>query len=61
MYYFYFDASGLIKRYTQEIGSDKTNETGEQLMQGQVIERLTGGQLSMFGEDRFHSGLPCMG
>ena len=23
MYYFYFDASGLVKRYTEEIGSDK--------------------------------------
>ena len=25
MYYFYFDASALVKRYTQEIGSDKVN------------------------------------
>ncbi|MDE0484811.1 MAG: type II toxin-antitoxin system VapC family toxin [Candidatus Poribacteria bacterium] len=25
MYYFYFDASALVKRYTQEIGSEKTN------------------------------------
>lgn len=25
MYYFYFDASGLAKRYTQEIGSDKVD------------------------------------
>ena len=25
MYYFYFDASALVKRYTQEIGSDKIN------------------------------------
>ena len=25
MYYFYFDASGLVKRYTQEIGSDKVD------------------------------------
>ena len=24
MYYFYFHASGVVKRYTQEIGSDKT-------------------------------------
>ncbi|MDE0555837.1 MAG: type II toxin-antitoxin system VapC family toxin [Candidatus Poribacteria bacterium] len=23
MYYFYFDASGLVKRYTEEVGSDK--------------------------------------
>ena len=23
MYYFYFDASGLVKRYTEEGGSDK--------------------------------------
>lgn len=25
MYYFYFDASALVKRYTQELGSDKVN------------------------------------
>lgn len=25
MYYFYFDASALVKRYTQEIGSDKVD------------------------------------
>ena len=25
MYYFYFDTSVLVKRYTQEIGSEKTN------------------------------------
>jgi len=25
VYYFYFDASALVKRYTQEIGSDKVN------------------------------------
>ena len=25
MYYFFFDASALVKRYTQEIGSDKIN------------------------------------
>ena len=25
MYYFYFDASALVKRYTQEIGSNKVN------------------------------------
>ncbi len=25
MYYFYFDASALVKRYTQEVGSDKIN------------------------------------
>ena len=25
MYYFYFDASALVKRYTQEIGSEKVN------------------------------------
>ena len=25
MYYFYFDASGLVKRYTQEVGSDKVD------------------------------------
>ena len=25
MYYFYFDASALAKRYTQELGSDKVN------------------------------------
>lgn len=25
MYYFYYDASALVKRYTQELGSDKVN------------------------------------
>ena len=25
MYYFYFDASGLVKRYTLEVGSDKVD------------------------------------
>ena len=25
MYHFYFDASALVKRYTQELGSDKVN------------------------------------
>ncbi len=25
MYYFYFDASGLVKRYTEEVGSDKVD------------------------------------
>ena len=31
------------------------DENGEQLTQAQVIERLTGGQLSMFGDGTFHS------
>ena len=31
------------------------DENDEQLTQVQVIERLTGGQLSMFGENTFHS------
>ena len=25
MHHFYFDASALVKRYTQEVGSDKVN------------------------------------
>ena len=25
MYYFYFDASALVKRYTEELGSDKVD------------------------------------
>ena len=25
MFYFYFDASGLVKRYTEEVGSDKVD------------------------------------
>ena len=25
MYYFYFDASGLVKRYTEEVGSDRVD------------------------------------
>ncbi len=31
------------------------DENGEQVTQEKVVERLTGGQLSMFGEDTFHS------
>ena len=31
------------------------DENGEQLTQEKVIDRLTGGQLSMFGEPTFHS------
>ena len=31
------------------------DENDEQLTQEQVVERLTGGQLSMFGEEPFHS------
>ena len=31
------------------------DENNEQVTQEQVVERLTGGQLSMFGEDAFHS------
>ena len=31
------------------------DENGEQLTQAEVVERLTGGQLSMFGEETFHS------
>ena len=31
------------------------DENDEQLTQAEVVERLTGGQLSMFGEDTFHS------
>ena len=31
------------------------DENSEQLTQAQVIERLTGGQLSMFGDETFHS------
>ncbi len=31
------------------------DENGEQTTQEQVIERLTGGQLSMFGDETFHS------
>ena len=31
------------------------DENGKQMTQEQIIDRLTGGQLSMFGEDTFHS------
>ena len=31
------------------------DENGDEMTQAQAIERLTGGQLSMFGENRFHS------
>lgn len=37
------------------------DENGEQVTQVQVIERQTGGQLSMFGEDMFQPGSPRMG
>ena len=39
----------------EEIAVIHIDEDGEQLTQEQVIERLTGGQLSMFGEETFHS------
>ncbi|MDE0401188.1 MAG: DUF488 domain-containing protein [Candidatus Poribacteria bacterium] len=31
------------------------DENGEQMTQEQIVDRLTGGQLSMFGEETFHS------
>lgn len=40
---------------TQDIPIIHIDENGEQLTQEQVIERLTGGQLSLFGEETFHS------
>jgi uncharacterized protein (DUF488 family) len=40
---------------TQDIPVIHIDENGEQVTQEKVIERLTGGQLSMFGEDTFHS------
>ena len=40
---------------TQEIPVIHIDENDEQVTQEQVVERLTGGQLSMFGEDTFHS------
>ena len=40
---------------TQDIPIIHIDENGEQLTQEQVIDRLTGEQLSMFGEHIFHS------
>ena len=40
---------------TQNIPVIHIDENNEQLTQEQVIERLTGGQLSLFGEETFHS------
>lgn len=40
---------------TQNIRVIHIDENGEQMTQEQIIDRLTGGQLSMFGEDAFHS------
>lgn len=40
---------------TQNIPVIHIDENGEQMTQEQIIDRLTGGQLSMFGEDAFHS------
>lgn len=37
------------------------DENGEHLTQAQVVERLTGGQLSMFGDETFQFGSPRMG
>ena len=39
----------------QDIPVIHIDENGEQLTQEKVIDRLTGGQLSMFGEHTFHS------
>ncbi len=40
---------------TQDISVIHIDENDEQVTQAKVIERLTGGQLSMFGEETFHS------
>lgn len=40
---------------TQDIPVVHIDENGEELTQEQVVDRLTGGQLSMFGEHTFHS------
>ena len=40
---------------TQDIPVIHIDENDEQVPQEKVIERLTGGQLSMFGEETFHS------
>ncbi|MYC75783.1 DUF488 domain-containing protein [Candidatus Poribacteria bacterium] len=40
---------------TQDIPVIHIDENDEQVTQQKVIERLTGGQLSMFGEETFHS------
>ena len=40
---------------TQDIPVIHIDENSNQVTQEKVVERLTGGQLSMFGEDAFHS------
>lgn len=40
---------------TQNIPVIHIDENGEQMTQEQIVDRLTGGQLSMFGEETFHS------
>ena len=40
---------------TQEIPVIHIDENGEKVTQKQIVERLTGGQLSMFGDETFHS------
>lgn len=40
---------------TQNIPVIHIDENNEQMTQEQIVDRLTGGQLSMFGEDTFYS------
>ena len=40
---------------TQDIPVIHIDENDEQVTQEQAVERLTGGQLSMFGDETFHS------
>ena len=40
---------------TQNIPVIHIDENNEQVTQEKIIERLTGGQLPLFGEDTFHS------
>ena len=40
---------------TQNIPVIHIDENSQQLTQQEIVERLTGGQLSLFGEDTFHS------
>ena len=63
MYYFYFDASALVKRYTQEIGSDKVNFLFNNVPLNRmmclilgIIDILDLREEEKFHESRFFSG-----
>ena len=40
---------------TQDLPVVHIDENSEEITQEEVIERITGGQMSLFGEETFHS------